>query len=47
MHTSKNAKNLRGFLGFLNFVKRFIPNYTTLKYTHTYLKRTLTKGRRF
>ena len=39
-------KNLIGFLG-PNFLKRFIPNYSTIKYTHTSLKRTLSKGSRF
>ena len=46
-HTAKNAKDLRSFWGFPNFVKRFIPNYSTLKYTHTSLKRTLTNRSRF
>ena len=32
---------------FPNYVKRFIPNYNTLKYTHTSLKATPTKGSRF
>ena len=46
-HT-KNCKNFRKlFLGFPNFTKQFIPNYSTLKCTHTSLERTLTKGRRF
>ena len=36
---------LEGF--FPNYVKRFIPNYNTLKYTHTSLKATSTKESRF
>ena len=43
-HTPKNTKNSRSFLGFPNFVEQFIPNYSTLKYTHTSHNRTLTKG---
>ena len=43
-HTPKKAKNLRRFLGFPNYVKRFLPNYSTLKYTHRPLERPLTKG---
>ena len=44
-HThQKKAKNLRRFLGFPNYVKRFLPNYSTLKYTHRPLERPLTKG---
>ena len=39
-HTPKNAKSLRSFLDFPNFIKRFISNYSTLKYTHTSLKKT-------
>ena len=45
-HAPKNAKNSRSFLGFSNFVKQFIPNYSTLKYTHTSLKTALTNGSR-
>ena len=39
-HTPKNAKSLRSFLDFPNFIKRFISNYSKLKYTHTSLKKT-------
>ena len=46
-HTPKNAKSLRSFLGFPNFIKRFISNYSTLKYTLTSLKKILQKGSRF
>ena len=28
-HTAKNKKKLRSFLGFPNFVKQFMPNYST------------------
>ena len=41
----KNAKKWEVFLGFPNYVKQFMLIYSTLKYTHTSLKRTLTKGR--
>ena len=46
-HTPRNAKFLRSFS---NFVKKFIPNYrnySTIKYAHTSLNRTLTKGSPF
>ena len=46
-NTPKKSKHFRGFLGFLNCIKQFISNYGTLKYTHTSLKRTLTKGSQF
>ena len=46
-HTFKNAKKLISFFGFPNYVKRFTPNYSTLEYTYTLLKRTLTKGSQF
>ena len=46
-HSPKNAKKLRSFLGFPNFAKRFIPNYSTLKYTHTSPNGVLTKASRF
>ena len=47
MHTPQNAKHLRSFLVFPNYVKGFIPNYSTLKYNHTSLKRIFTKESRF
>ena len=40
-HKPKYAKK-RSFLGFPNYVKRFIPNHTALKYTYTSFKRTYT-----
>ena len=43
-HTQKNAKKkekLRSFLNFRNFVKRFIPSYSTVTYMRTSLKRIL------
>ena len=46
-HTPKDFKSFRGFLGFPDCIKQFISNYSTLKYTHTSLKRTLMKGSRF
>ena len=45
MHTKKMQKKWEVFLGFPNYVKQFMLIYSTLKYTHTSLKRTLTKGR--
>ena len=33
MHTPKYGKSLRSFLGFFNFVKQFMANFSTLKYT--------------
>ena len=32
------------FLGFSKLFRQFIPNYSTLNYTHTSVKRTNTKG---
>ena len=42
MHTPTNAKKLRSFFEFSD-VKRFVPNYSKLKYTHKLTKRTLSK----
>ena len=42
-HTPKNPKYLRSFLVFTIYVKRFIPNCSTFRYNHTYLKKTLPK----
>ena len=36
-------QKIYSFLGFQNYVKRFIPNHSTLKYTRGTLERTLQK----
>ena len=41
-HKPKYAKKITSLLKFPNYVKRFIPNYSALKYTYTSFKTTYT-----